>query len=202
MRSLRGADLLIATGNAGKLVEFGALLAPFGTRLLALKDLGLLEPDETGASFASNALQKARLAARASGIVTLADDSGLEVEGLGGAPGIYTADWAESGGGRDFSLAMGKVWSLLEANRAQEPRRAWFCCVLALVWPDGAEQLFEGRLEGRIVWPIRGAAGHGYDPIFQPAGHAATLGEMSADQKNRISHRAVAVAKFVDTCFT
>jgi len=202
MRSLREGELLIATGNAGKLAEFSALLRPFGTRLVALKDLGLIEPDEDGTSFESNALLKARFAASASGMATLADDSGLEIEALGGAPGIHTADWAETGGGRDFSLAMHKVWGLLEANRAKEPRRAWFRCVLALVWPDGQEQTFDGRLEGTIVWPMRGASGHGYDPIFQPIGQSMTMGEMAAEQKNRISHRAAAVTRFVGACFT
>lgn len=202
MASLRGADLLIATGNAGKMAEFAALLEPFGTRLHSLKDLGLREPDEDQASFAGNALLKARAGAKASGMATLADDSGLEVEGLGRAPGIHTADWAEVGGGRDFAVAMRKVWDLLEANRVPEPRRAWFFCVLALVWPDGREQVFEGRLEGRIVWPMRGDRGHGYDPIFQPTGQSVTMGEMATEAKNRISHRAVAVAAFVADCFT
>ncbi len=202
MRSLRGADLLVATGNAGKMAEFSALLEPFGTRLHSLKDLGLGEPEETEASFVGNALVKARAAARASGMATLADDSGLSVQALGGAPGIFTADWAETGHGRDFTRAMTKTWGFLQAVRAAEPRRATFHCVLALVWPDGEEQVFDGRLEGEIVWPMRGAFGHGYDPIFRPLGHSVTMGEMEPEVKNRISHRADAVAKFVSACFT
>lgn len=202
MRSLAGGDLLVATGNAGKLEEFRALLAPFGTRLHSLRDHGLSEPEETETSFVGNALVKARAAHRATGLATLADDSGLMVEALGGAPGIYTADWAETGQGRDFGRAMAKTWGLLQAVRAPAPRRARFVCVLALVWPDGSEQAFEGRLEGEIVWPMRGAFGHGYDPIFRPQGQAVTMGEMAPEAKNAISHRAVAVAKFVSACFT
>lgn len=202
MGSLRGADLLIATGNAGKLAEFAALLRPFATRIHSLRDLGLSEPAETEASFAGNALVKARAGAQASGMATLADDSGLKVEALGGAPGIFTADWAETATGRDFGRAMTKTWGLLEAVGAAAPRRATFCCVLALVWPDGREEIFEGRLEGEIVWPMRGKEGHGYDPIFQPADHAMTLGEMAPEAKNAISHRADAVSKFVAACFT
>lgn len=202
MTSLRGRDLLLATGNAGKIAEFSALLLPFDVRLLGLKDLGLGEPEEDQASFVGNALVKARAGARASGLVTLADDSGLEVEGLGGGPGIHTADWAEAGEGRDFSLAMRKVQDLLEATRTPAPRRAWFCCVLALVWPEGREELFTGRLEGEIVWPPRGAKGHGYDPVFRPIGYDVTMGEMDAAAKNAISHRAKAVEAFVSACFT
>lgn len=202
MTGLRGAELLIATGNAGKMAEFSALLAPYGTRLRSLKDLGLTEPEETETSFAGNALVKARAGVRASGLPTLADDSGLVVVALGGAPGVYTADWAETGCGRDFGAAMVKTWGLLEAIGAPEPRIAEFFCVLALAWPDGRQQVFEGRLRGRIVWPMRGALGHGYDPIFKPDGHAVTMGEMAPVVKNAISHRADAVAGFVRACFT
>ena len=202
MSGLRGADLLIATGNSGKLAEFSALLAPYGTKLRSLSDLALPEPEETEFTFAGNARLKARAGAAASGLPTLADDSGLAVAALGGAPGIYTADWAECAGSRDFRRAMTKTWELLESVRAPAPRRAEFCCVLVLVWPNGDEQIFEGRLPGQIVWPMRGGAGHGYDPIFQPDGHALTMGEMSPVMKNAISHRAVAVAKFIHACFT
>jgi XTP/dITP diphosphohydrolase len=202
MATLRGADLLIATGNAGKMAEFSALLAPFGTKLRSMKELGLSEPEEGEASFAGNALTKARAGWRTTGLATLADDSGLEVADLGGAPGIYTADWAEGALGRDFGRAMRMTWGLLEATRSAAPRRARFCCVLALVWPDGREDVFEGRLEGEIVWPMRGAQGHGYDPIFQPLGQRLTMGEMPPVAKNRISHRAAAVSNFVAACFT
>ncbi len=202
MGGLSGAELLIATGNAGKLAEFEKLLAPFGTRLHSLRTLGLAEPEETEKSFVGNALVKARAGMKASGLACLADDSGLEVEALGGAPGIYTADWAEGASGRDFTVAMAKTWAYLQAVAAPAPRRAGFCCVLAVVWSDGREAIFEGRLQGQIVWPMRGAFGHGYDPIFQPDGHALTMGEMGVDLKNKISHRAVAVERFVARCFT
>jgi XTP/dITP diphosphohydrolase len=132
----------------------------------------------------------------------LADDSGLEVQALGGAPGIYTADWAEGAEGRDFGRAMEKTWGLLEAVQAPAPRKAAFCCTLALVRPDGAEQVFAGRVEGQIVWPMRGAQGHGYDPIFMPDGYLETFGEMDEALKNKISHRADAFAKLIEDCFT
>ncbi len=202
MTGLRGADLLIATGNPGKLAEFSALLAPFGTRLHSLQEIGLSEPEETELSFVGNARLKARAGMRALGLPTLADDSGLVVQALGGAPGVYTADWAEGAAGRNFGIAMTKTWAYLEAVRAPAPRVAAFHCVLALVWPDGRELIFEGRLAGQIVWPMRGDFGHGYDPIFRPDGHDQTLGEMDPAMKNAISHRAVAVAKFIGACFT
>ncbi len=201
MPSLRGADLLVATGNAGKLEEFAALLAPYGARIRSLTDLNLPEPDETEYTFAGNALLKARAAARASGLPTLADDSGLVVQDLGGAPGIYTADWAETGKGRSFALAMTKTWGLLQATGTPQPHRAAFRCVLAVVWPDGQEQVFDGRLPGQIVWPMRGVRGHGYDPIFQPDGHSQTMGEMDLILKNQISHRADAVRALIAGCF-
>ena len=199
---LRGAELLIATGNVGKLAEFSALLAPYGTRLRSLQDFGLPEPEEAAFSFEGNALLKARAGVAACGLPTLSDDSGLVVAGLGGAPGIYTADWAEGRSGRDFRRAMTKTWDLLEAVGAPAPRTAAFCCVLALVWPDGREETFAGRLSGQIVWPMRGAFGHGYDPVFQPDGQGVTMGEMDPVVKNAISHRADAVAKFIHACFT
>lgn len=202
MRTLRGADLLVATGNAGKMAEFSELLSPLGTRLLSLKDLGLSEPEETQHTFVGNARLKARAAAFATGLPTLADDSGLVVAHLGGAPGLYTADWAETGSGRDFRVAMAKTWELLEAVAAIQPRASTFVCVLAMVWPDGQEAVFEGRLEGEIVWPMRGLLGHGYDPIFQPTGCSLTMGEMAHSVKNRISHRADAAKRFVSACFT
>jgi XTP/dITP diphosphohydrolase len=200
MESLRGAELLVATGNAGKMAEFADLLAPFGTRLKSLKDLGLGEPEETEASFVGNARLKARAGMAASGLPTLADDSGLEVIGIGAAPGIYTADWAEGAKGRDFGVAMKKTWGLLDAVGG--PRTAVFRCVLVLVWPNGAEEIFQGRLTGQIVWPMRGRLGHGYDPIFMPDGYDETMGEMAPERKNRISHRADAVAQFLRRCFT
>ena len=201
-RSLRDAELLLATTNDGKREEFAALLAPYGARVRNLQELGLAEPDETEFSFQGNALIKARTGATASGLPTLADDSGLVVAGLGGAPGIYTADWAEGAVGRDFNAAMRKTWCLLEAARASVPRQAWFVCVIALAWPDGEVRCFEGKLEGELVWPMRGAMGHGYDPIFKPVGFDMTMGEMSAERKNRVSHRALAFQQLIAACFT
>ena len=202
MRRYQSDRILLATGNRGKLAEISALLKPLGARVVSLADLGLGEPAETEASFVGNARLKARAGARASGLPTLADDSGLMVDALGGAPGIYTADWAEVGRGRDFVVAMAKTWGLLEAVRAAEPRRAQFRCTLVLAWPDGHEEGFEGQVAGRIVWPMRGTFGHGYDPIFVPDGHDMTFGEMVPELKNRLSHRAAAFARLAEGCFT
>lgn len=202
MRILPGEQLLVATGNRGKLAEISALLSPFGVVVVSLTELGLGEPEETERSFAGNALLKARAGAKASGLVTLADDSGLMVTALGGAPGIYTADWAEGAKGRDFGRAMEKTWGLLAAVRAAAPRVGAFCCTLALVRPDGEERVFEGRVAGQIVWPMRGVQGHGYDPIFVPDGYSETFGEMEEAVKNLISHRAQAFGKLMKECFT
>ncbi len=201
MKIARGSRLLVATGNRGKLAEFQALLSPFGVEILGLKDFGLGEPEETERSFAGNALVKARAGAKGSGLVTLADDSGLEVAALGGAPGIYTADWAEGSGARDFGRAMTKTWGMLQAV-GPGPYRAAFCCTLAIVEPGGVELVVAGRCAGQIVWPMRGELGHGYDPIFVPEGQDRTFGEIGEDEKNRISHRADAFRKLVAECFT
>lgn len=202
MRSLRGQRLLIATHNQGKLEEIAVLLAPYGVTCVSAGELGLPVPEETEATFAGNALIKARAGAKASGLPALADDSGLAVEGLGGAPGVYTADWAETAGGRDFDLAMERVWRELEAAGVPEPRRAAFHSVLAVAWPDEFEATFEGIIGGRVVWPGRGALGFGYDPIFQPDGYGVTFGEMDRWEKNKISHRGRAFARLVEECFT
>jgi XTP/dITP diphosphohydrolase len=199
---LRGQDLLVASGNVGKLAEFSALLEPFGTRVLSLKDLGLSEPEETEFTFVGNARLKARAAVAASGLPSLADDSGLTVDILGGWPGIHTADWSETADGRDFDIAMQKTWDMLQAMRAKPPYLAAFHCILVLSFPNGADLVFSGKLLGQIVWPKRGSLGHGYDPIFQPDGYQKTMGEMSGLEKNRISHRAKAVQSFTDHCFT
>lgn len=201
MRRFEGDALVVATHNRGKLEEIAALLAPFGVRLTSNADHGLPEPEETEATFVGNARIKAHAAARATGLPALADDSGIEIEGLGGRPGVHTADWAETPQGRDFDLAMARAWSELEAVAAPEPRRARFCCTLVLAWPDGADAVFEGAMPGRIVWPGRGTQGHGYDPIFQPDGYAQTFGEMDRWKKNEISHRADAFRKLVAGCF-
>ena len=202
MRGLRGNTLCIATHNRGKLEEIAALLAPYDVRVVSAGDLGLPEPIEDGTTFVQNARLKAHAAARATGLVALADDSGICVDALDGAPGVYTADWADTPDGRDFSMAMTRTWTALEAVAAVEPRRAQFRCTLVLAWPDGADAVFDGCMAGRIVWPMRGDLGHGYDPIFQPDGHHLTFAEMDRFEKNRISHRADAFAKLVAACFT
>jgi XTP/dITP diphosphohydrolase len=194
--------LVIATHNAGKLREFDELLRPFNIAPLGASALGLVEPEETGSTFHDNALLKARAAATASGLVALADDSGLCVEALDGDPGIYSARWA--GATKDFRAAMARVEAELKARAASPPWRAAFVSVLALAWPDGAHETFEGRVDGLLVFPPRGTAGFGYDPIFLPDGHDRTFGEMNSEQKHGIpadgslalSHRARAFQKF------
>lgn len=195
MRRFAGDTLLIATHNAGKLTEFAALLAPYGIGCRSNADFGLPEPEETEETFVGNARIKARAAVAATGLPALADDSGIEIDGLDGAPGVRTADWAETPAGRDFAVAMTRAWTELEARDVLEPRTARFRATLLLLWPDGHEEVFEGVVEGRIVWPMRGAAGHGYDPIFQPEGEDVTFGEMAPERKNAMSHRAVALRR-------
>lgn len=201
MRKFDGKRLLIATHNAGKLAEMRALLAPYGVEVVGAAEMALAEPAETEDSFIGNARIKARAAVDATGLPALADDSGISVDALDGAPGVYTADWAETGNGRDFGMAMERTWRELEQRDAPCPRSAQFRCTLVLAWPDGHEEIFEGILPGQVVWPPQGAEGHGYDPIFQPDGHDITLGLMSPQEKNAISHRAVAVRKLLEACF-
>ena len=193
---------MVATHNTGKLEEIVALLKPFGVSVVSAAELGLPVPEETETSFVGNARIKARAGMLASGLPTLADDSGLTVDAVGGAPGVYTADWAETSAGRNFNVAMARLWLELEEVQAPEPRTAQFRCTLVLALPDGTDQVFEGVVPGRVVWPMRGTQGHGYDPVFQPDGHAQTFGEMDRWAKNRISHRADAFRKFVKACFT
>ena len=193
-RRLAGGRLVIASHNGGKVREIGELLAPHGIEGVAASALGLPEPEETGATFLANAELKARAAA-AAGLPALADDSGLEVAALDGAPGIYSARWA--GPERDFAHAMAEVHDRL----GDRPREAAFIAALALAWPDGHVECFEGRVEGRLVWPPRGNRGFGYDPIFVPAGHGETFGEMAPEAKARITHRARAFEKLAAACF-
>lgn len=200
-RRFTGKRLVVATHNAGKFAEIAAMFAPYGVELVSAGELGLAEPAETETSFLGNARIKAQAAVAATGLPVLADDSGIEVEALGGAPGVYTADWAMVPGGRDFRHAMERTWGELEKVGAPCPRRARFRCVLVLAWPDGHEEHFEGRVEGQCVWPIRGEEGHGYDPMFQPDGFDLTLAEMTPEQKNEISHRADAFRKLIAACF-
>ncbi|CAM3749894.1 RdgB/HAM1 family non-canonical purine NTP pyrophosphatase [Paracoccus yeei] len=194
MRRLAERRLLVATHNRGKLDEIRAMMAPHGIEVTSAGDMGLPEPAETESSFIGNARIKARAAMQATGLPVLADDSGITVDGLDGAPGVYTADWAETPNGRDFMQAMARTWNELEARKVPEPRTAQFRATLILLWPDGHEEIFEGVAPGRLVWPPRGVQGHGYDPIFVPDGHDLTYAEMTPEQKNAISHRARAFA--------
>jgi XTP/dITP diphosphohydrolase len=197
----RGDRLLVATHNRGKLEEIADLLGPYAVTVVGAGELGLAEPEETATTFVGNARLKAHAAAKSAGMVALADDSGLAVEALGGAPGVFTADWATTAGGRDFAVGMERVWRELEAIHAPEPRRAQFCCTLVLAAPEGQDLVFEGNSRGRLVWPGRGLQGHGFDPIFLPDGFDQTFGEMNRWEKNRLSHRADAFAKLVATLF-
>jgi XTP/dITP diphosphohydrolase len=196
-RRLTGGRLVIATHNDGKRREIEALVAPFGIAVTSAGALGLPEPEETGATFEANATLKAVAAATASGLPALADDSGVVVPALGGAPGIYSARWA--GPAKDFGFAMRRVEQELGAS---PDRRASFVAVLALAWPDGHVALFRGDLHGTLVFPPRGTSGFGYDPIFVPNGHTDTFGEMEPAAKHAISHRAIAFEKLVAACFS
>lgn len=201
-RRIGSGALVIATHNAGKLKEIAALLEPFGVNCLSAGSLGLPEPAETGTTFVQNALLKARAAAEASGLVAIADDSGLSVDALGGRPGVYTANWAErqwfeGDPGRDWYMAMGKVEGMLQAIGPQVDRSCAFHCVLALAWPDGESAVYEGTAPGVLTWPPRGRTGFGYDPVFVPSGGEATFAELDPAEKHRISHRADAFAKLV-----
>lgn len=195
MRKLEGKTLLVATHNAGKLEEVADLLAECGISVIGAAEKGLPEPAETGTTFVENARIKAHAAAAATGLPALSDDSGIAVDGLDGAPGVYTADWAETSNGRDFAMAMTRTHDELVARDAPKPWTARFCCTFVLAWPDGHDEVFEGTAEGQVTWPMRGDQGHGYDPIFVPEGHTQTFGEMDRWEKNRLSHRADAFRK-------
>jgi XTP/dITP diphosphohydrolase len=196
----RGTRLVVASHNPGKVREILDLVAPHGLSVVSAGELSLPEPEETGVTFAENAALKAAAAARAAKLPALADDSGLEVDALGGAPGIYSARWA--GPSKDFSVAMRRV-----ADELRE-RDAWtapgpaanFIAVLCLAWPDGETAIYEGKVDGHLVWPPRGTKGFGYDPMFVPEGHALTFGEMEPDAKHAISHRARAFRLFASAC--
>lgn len=195
-RKFSEGKLVIASHNAGKVREIGELLAPFGVEVVSAGALGLDEPEETGTTFVANAELKAHAAAKAANLPALADDSGLAVECLGGDPGIYSARWA--GPSKDFAAAMALVNDRMGAS---PDRRGRFVCALALAWPDGQCETFEGVVEGEMVWPPRGGHGFGYDPMFQPLGRAETFGEMDPTAKHEISHRADAFRKLVAACF-
>jgi XTP/dITP diphosphohydrolase len=195
-RRCEGGRLVVASHNPGKVREIGDLIRPYGFETLSARDLGLPEPEETGTTFLANAELKARAAALASRLPALADDSGLVVPALGGAPGIYSARWA--GAAKDFRVAMERVQRELGHSA---DRRAYFICALALAWPDGHVESFEGRVDGALVWPPRGTRGFGYDPMFLPEGRALTFGEMEPQAKHRISHRARAFTQLTAACF-
>ena len=200
MRKLTGSKIVLATHNKGKLSEIQVLLEPFGIECVSAGDLGLEEPEETETTFVGNARLKAHFAARASGLPALSDDSGISVDALGGAPGVYTADWAETPNGRDFSVAMSKVWEMLQASSAHPPHMAKFNCVLCLAWPDGHDEVFNGFSPGQVVWPTRGNHGFGFDPMFQPDGYVLTFAEMLPVEKQPLTHRADAFTKLVANC--
>ena len=186
-----GARLVVATHNPGKVVEIAAILENRFS-LVTAGELALPEPDETETTFVGNALLKARAAADASGLIALADDSGLSVAALGGAPGIFSARWA--GPGKDFTMAMGKVEERVE-EAGSEDLSCWFTSALAVAWPNGPAVVVEGRVDGTLTFPMRGTRGFGYDPIFTPLGHDKTFGEMDPAAKDAMSHRALAFAK-------
>ncbi|PPJ48046.1 non-canonical purine NTP pyrophosphatase, RdgB/HAM1 family [Rhizobium sp. KAs_5_22] len=211
MRKLDTRTIVVASHNAGKIAEIADLIGPFGFSARSAAELKFAEPDETGTTFEENAAIKALASARAAGMPALSDDSGLVVDALDGAPGVYTANWAErEDGSRDFAMAMEKVEKALAERGVTTPeqRSGRFVSVLCLAWPDGHTEMFRGEVEGTIVWPPRGTKGFGYDPVFQPEGFDTTFGEMTSEQKHgwkpgdaqALSHRARAFKIFVETC--
>lgn len=211
MRKLDTRTIVVASHNAGKIREIADLIGPFGFAAKSAAELKFIEPDETGTTFEENATIKALASAKASGLPALSDDSGLVIDALDGAPGVYTANWAETPDGtRDFAMAMRKVGDALQERGAttEQQRTARFVSVLCLAWPDGHTELFRGEVEGVIAPAPRGTQGFGYDPIFQPSGYSTTFGEMSAEEKHgwrpgdaqALSHRARAFKIFVETC--
>jgi XTP/dITP diphosphohydrolase len=199
-RAFAEPKLIVASHNKGKLVEIADLLSRFAVETVGADALGLPEPEETGNTFIANAELKALAAATKAGLPALSDDSGLAVDALDGAPGIYSARWAETANGRDFDFAMHKIEMALH-QKGDVPRTARFICALTLAWPDGHVESFEGKVEGTLVWPMRGKNGFGYDPIFLPLGGDMTFGEMEPAAKHAMSHRADAFTQLVDACF-
>jgi XTP/dITP diphosphohydrolase len=202
MRKFSGNTLLVATHNRGKLEEIADLLLPLGIKVVSAAEMFLPEPAETETTFVGNARIKAHAAALATGLPALSDDSGITVDALHGAPGVYTADWAETPNGRDFMMAMTRTWAEIEKSGADAPFAAQFRCTLVLAWPDGHDEVFEGVMPGQVVWPPRGDLGHGYDPVFVPDGFSITCGQMDRMEKNKISHRGQAFQKLLAGCFT
>ncbi|MCI9866797.1 RdgB/HAM1 family non-canonical purine NTP pyrophosphatase [Rhizobium skierniewicense] len=211
MRKLDTRTIVVASHNKGKIAEISDLIGPLGFSAKSAAELNFAEPDETGTTFEENAAIKALASAKASGLPSLSDDSGLVIDALDGAPGVYTANWAETADGtRDFAMAMQKVEDALQKQGATDAsaRTCRFVSVLCLAWPDGHTEFFRGEIEGTVAWPPRGASGFGYDPIFQPEGYETTFGEMTSDEKHgwkpgdaqALSHRARAFKIFVETC--
>ena len=199
MPKIAPGRLIVASHNAGKIREIKELVSPYGVEAVSAAELGLKDPEETEKTFAGNAILKAKAAAEASGAPALSDDSGLEVAALGGAPGIYSARWAETPSGRDFGFGMEKIRLKLEESGAAD-RRARFVCALCVAWPDGETAVFEDEVRGTLTFPPRGDQGFGYDPIFIPDGFDVTFGEMDPRQKHAMSHRADAFAKLRAAC--
>ena len=197
-RQFTESKIVIASHNAGKVSEIADLLEPQGVSVISAGDAGLSEPEETGKTFIENAELKAKAAASVSGLPALADDSGLSVSALGGAPGIYSARWA--GENKDFESAMKRVADALLMS-GQYDKTAHFHCALSLCWPDGALETFEGVLAGELIWPAKGDRGFGYDPMFVPNGYTQSFGEMDPDKKHAMSHRSIAFQKLLSTCF-
>jgi XTP/dITP diphosphohydrolase len=200
-RKFESDTLLVATHNKGKLGEIAEILAPFGVKVIGASEMHLPEPEETEDSFVGNARIKAHAAAKATGLPALSDDSGITIDALNGAPGVYTADWAETGDGRDFMQAMTRANNEITAKGPDAPRTAQFRCTLVIAWPDGHDEVFEGVMPGSLIWPIRGEGGFGFDPMFMPEGLDVTCAQMPKDEKNKISHRGRAMAQFVQGCF-
>jgi len=202
MRKFVEKSLLLATHNKGKIEELSKLFKSFHLDIKSPSHFNLQEPKETEITFLGNARLKAHYAAKNSGIPSLADDSGIEVECLNGAPGVFTANWAETKNGRDFNFAMKKLWKAIQQTNFNYPYKAQFCCTLVLAWPDGHDEVFQGIIKGQLIWPIRGTNGHGFDPMFKPDGYQDTFGEMDRWEKNKISHRGLAFTNLMKNCFT
>lgn len=198
MKLAKGQTLVLATTNQGKINELKNFLAPYSLKITTLKELSLTDPDETGLDFKENAIIKARTCAHASGLPSLADDSGLSVRALGGQPGVFTANWA--GPNQDFVHAMTKIHTELVRLEGHPDRRAQFVCSLVLWFPDDTHYIFEGKIEGELAWPIRGSSNMGFDPMFVPLGSKKTFGEMTLEEKQQISHRQDAFNKFAREC--
>jgi len=202
MRRIKENRIVLASHNKGKLKEIYELFDPFKIQTLPISHFSDNEPKETEDTFIGNARIKAHYAAQHSNLLSLSDDSGIMIDALNGAPGVYTADWAETESGRDFNRAMTKVWKLLDSIKAPKPIKAKFICVLCLAWPDGHDETFEGTISGQISWPMRGKNGFGFDPIFIPDGYEITFAEMEPEKKHKINHRHNAFRKLIDACLS